>query len=131
MISIERQFSVFVDNRPGTLARACQALAKEGVNILALSISDTIDDAVVRFVVDDKKKAATALNSLHLTVHERDVIFMELPNQPGILATVAQKLAAAGINIEYAYCTSSTVAGQPGRLVLRPSDIEGAISALS
>ena len=47
---VERQLSVFLDNRPGTLARTCQALAKEGVNILALSMSDTVDHIVVRLI---------------------------------------------------------------------------------
>ncbi len=130
MISIEAQLAIFLDNRPGTLSRTCQALAKEGINILALSISDTVDHAVVRMVVSDAKKAAKVLELLHTTVQERDVIFMEVPNKPGMLAQIAQKLAAAGINIEYAYCTGST-SQEIGNLVLRTNDIEATIDALS
>ena len=130
MISIEQQLSVFLDNRPGTLSRTCQALAKEGINILALSMSDTVDHAVVRLIAGDTKKAGQVLKQLHTTVQERQVILMDMSNQPGQLATVAQKLTEAGINIEYAYGTS--VPGQAmGRLVLRTSDIEATISALS
>lgn len=130
MLSIETQLSVFLDNRPGMLARACQALAKEQINILAMSISDTIDHAIIRLVVSDAKQAAAILQKLQLPVHERQVIFMDVPNTPGSLARIAEQLAEAGVNIEYAYCTGS--ATQPaGHLVLRTNDIEATINALS
>ena len=130
MISIQTQLSVFLDNRPGMLARTCQALAKEGINILALSISDTVDHAVVRMVVTDAKKAEQVLAKLHATVQGRDVILMSVPNQPGMLAKIAEKLAEAGVNIEYAYCTSSS--GQEvGNMVLRTNDIEETVNMLS
>jgi len=131
MISIEPQLAIFLDNRPGALARLCQALAKEGINIWSMSISDTVDHAVVRMVVSDAKKAATILQQqLHLPLQERDVVFMDIPNRPGILGEIAQKLTAAGINIEYAYCTSSKTQEQ-GNLVLRTNNIEETINALS
>lgn len=130
MISIQPQLSIFLDNRPGTMARACQALAKEGINILALSISDTVDHAVVRMVVSDVRKALDVLTKLHVTIHERQVVVMDVPNRPGELARIAEQLAEAGINIEYAYCASSQ--GQAtGTMVLRTNDLEGAIDALS
>ena len=130
MITIEKQLSAFLDNRPGMLARTCQALAKEQINILALSISDTVDHSVVRLVVDDPQKAAKILKDLHQTVQERAVICMELPNAPGELAAIMQKLTEAGINLEYAYCTSPS-GQQSGRLVLRTNNIDDTISALS
>ena len=130
MISIETQLSIFLDNRPGALARTCQALAKERVNILALSISDTVDHAVVRLVVHDAKKAVKVLEALHATVQEREVLFMDVPNKPGALAEVAEKMAEAGINIEYAYCTTSA-SQETGNLVLRTNNLEETINALS
>ena len=130
MIAIEKQLSIFLDNRPGTLARTCQALAKEGVNITALSISDTVDHVVVRMVVSEPKKALTILRDLLVTVQEREVVMLEIPSKLGTLASMAQKLAEAGINIEYAYCTSSS-SQQMGNMVLRTSDIEATINALS
>ena len=129
-MTIETQLSIFLDNRPGTLARTCQALAKEGINILGLSISDTVDHAVVRMVVTEGKKAVKVLQALHATVQEREVVFMNLSNSPGQLASLAQKLAEAGINIEYAYCTS-TPAQPSGNMVLRTNDIEETINVLS
>lgn len=130
MIAIQKQLSVFLDNRPGTLARTCQALAKDGINILSLSISDTVDHAVVRMVVSDARKAGMILQSLHGTIQEREVIFMDIPNKPGTLAKIAEQLAAAGINIEYAYCTGSA-SQDIGNMVLRTNDLEATIDALS
>lgn len=130
MISIQTQLSVFLDNRPGTLARTCQALAKEDINILALSISDTVDHAVVRMVVSHAKKAEDVLTRLHTTVQGRDVILMDVPNKPGVLAKIAEKLAEAGINIEYAYCTSA-LSQETGSMVLRTNDLEETVNVLS
>ena len=130
MISIEAQLSIFLDNRTGALARTCQALAKEQINILAMSISDTVDDAVVRLVVSDAKQAARILQGLQIAAHEHQVILMDVPNTPGSLAKIAEQLTVAGINIEYAYCTGSP--SQPtGHLVLRTNDLEATINALS
>ncbi len=57
------QLAIFLENRPGTLARVCEALAKAGVNIHALTISDTVDHSVVRMVVNDPTKALMLLGS--------------------------------------------------------------------
>jgi ACT domain-containing protein len=51
------QLAVFLENRPGALSRVCEALAKAGVNIHALTVSDTADHSVVRMIVSDPTKA--------------------------------------------------------------------------
>jgi hypothetical protein len=62
-LSIETasQLAVFLANRPGALARVCDALAKAGINIYALATSDTVDHSVVRMVVSDPTKALMLL----------------------------------------------------------------------
>src|SRR3990167_8422470 len=109
MIKIETQLAIFMDNRPGMLARICQALAKAQINILALSILDTVDHAIIRMVVDKPKEAEQVLSGMHAMVQRRDVVFMDVSNEVGTLATIAEQLGEAGINLEYAYCTASTV----------------------
>ncbi len=130
MIKIERQLSVFLDNRPGMLARTCQTLAKAKVNIVALSIIDAVDHAVVRMIVDQPTVAEQVLSGLHAMVQARDVVFMDVPNQAGALASIAERLGGAGINIEYAYCTTSP-SHSAGAIVLRTNDLEATINALS
>ena len=130
MITIATQLAIFMDNRPGMLARTCQALARAKINILALSILDTVDHAIVRMVVDKPKDAEQALSNMHAMVQCRDVVFLDVPNQAGELARIAERLTEAGINIEYAYCTASA-SHSAGALVLRTNDLEATISALS
>lgn len=129
-MSIQPQFAVFMENRPGMLARTCQALASAKVNVLAMSILDTVDHAIVRLVVDKPKEAEQVLSRLHAMVQRHDVVVMDVPNSVGALAGIAERLAQAGINLEYGYCTAS--AGQAsGALVLRTNDLEATINALS
>ncbi len=130
MIKIEPQIAVFLDNRPGMLLRTCQALSADHINILALSILDTVDHAIVLMIVDKPKEAEQTLSRIHAVVQVRDVIVMELPNKVGALADVAERLATAGINMEYAYCTA-IVPDSAGALILRTNDLEATINALS
>ena len=124
------QFAVFLDNRPGTLSRTCQALAAAKINIEALSILDTVDHAIVRMIVDKPKEAEQVLSKQNAMVQRHDVIVMDVPNQVGALAQIAERLAQAGINMEYAYCTSSSQ-HNAGAIVLRTNDLEATINALS
>src|SRR3990167_1334795 len=117
MIKIETQLAVLMDNRPGMLARIAQALAKAHINILALSILDTVDHAIIRMVVDKTKEAELVLAELRAMVQAHEVVFMDVPNTVGALAGIAERLAEAGINLEYAYCTST--AHSDGSIVLR------------
>ena len=130
MIRIEPQLAVFMDNRPGMLAHTCNALAKAKINIIALSILDTVDHAIVRMIVDKTKEAEQVLAGMHAMVQRRDVVFMDVPNDVGELAKIAERLAEAGINLEYAYCTAPA-SHQDGTLVLRTNDLEATINALS
>jgi len=130
MIQIAPQLAIFLDNRPGMLARTCQALARANINILALSILDTVDHAIVRMVVDHPTEAEQVLSRMHAMVQRRDVVFMDVPSKVGALSSIAERLAAAGINLEYAYCTSSPSHSE-GALVLRTNDLEATINTLS
>ena len=63
---IQKQLSVFLPNRPGALARTCSIISEAGVNILAMAIHDTVDNAVVRFLADQPTKALLMLEQEEL-----------------------------------------------------------------
>ena len=130
-VSIETapQLAVFLGNRPGALSRVCTELAAAEINIHALATSDTIDHAVVRMVVSDPTKALMILGERGVLALENEVLMIESNNEPGVLASIADRLAKAGINIEYAYLASSPKS-QQGLMILRPSDVEKAHRAL-
>ncbi len=123
------QLSVFLGNRPGALSRVCTELATAKIDIHALATSDTIDHAVVRMVVSDPTKALMILGERGVLALENDVLMIESNNEPGTLAIIAERLAKAGVNIEYAYLALSPKSKQ-GLMILRPSNVEKAERAL-
>ncbi|MGD2174224.1 MAG: ACT domain-containing protein [Candidatus Brocadiaceae bacterium] len=129
-MQVMKQLSIFLENKPGTLAEVCDALSQRGINLLALTCVDAVDHAVVRLVPDMPDAAAHVLGNAGMLVVENDVLMLEVPNEPGSLGEVAAQLAQHELNIEYAYCTVS--ADQPtGALVLRTRDGERAMEVLS
>src|SRR2546425_10714172 len=105
-MQITKQLALFLDNRPGMLARLADALAEAKINIYAVSTSDTVDHSVIRLVVDDYRRALNVFEARGTLVVEDDVLMIEGSNKPGSLATIAHKLTAAKVNIEYAYCAT-------------------------
>jgi len=83
----------------------------------------------VRMVVSDPTKALMLLGEAGVLALETDVLMIETENEPGVLAKIAERLAKAEINIEYAYMASGAQSPK-GLIVLRPSDVEKAQHAL-
>ena len=129
-MQITTQLALFLDNRPGTLARVCEALSTAKINIYAIATSDTVDHSVIRMVVSDWRKALLLFEEHGTLVVETEVLMIEGSNKPGSLAAVAQKLAAGKVNIEYAYCATSPEA-KKGLLILRVSDARRALKGLN
>src|SRR5579863_5586690 len=102
-MQIAKQLAIFLDNRPGTLARVCDALSEAKINIYAITTSDTVDHSVIRLVVSDYRKALHVFEEHGTLVVEDDVLMVEGTNKPGELARLAHRLAEAKINIEYCY----------------------------
>ena len=117
-------------NRPGVLARVCAILSESGINIMALAVHDTVDNAVVRFLVDQPTKALLLLEQEELYVLEQEVVVLEVGNHLGELMRISQALAEADINIAYAYCTA-TKQQESGCLVLRTDNPERTLEILS
>ena len=128
-IATATQLAVFLANRPGALARVCEALAKAEINIHALATSDTVDHTVVRMVVSDPTKALMLLGEAGVLALETEVLTIETASEPGVLGKIAERLAEAGVNIEYAYLAGGREA-ERGLIILRPSDVEKARSVL-
>src|SRR5437867_10771099 len=103
---IAKQLAIFLENRPGMLARVCDALAEARINIYAITTSDTVDHSVIRMVVSDTRKALLLFEERGTLVVESEVLMIEGDNKPGSLARLSQKLADAGVNIEYCYCAT-------------------------
>lgn len=108
-----KQITVFLENKPGRLAKILSELARQKVNIVALSVMDHQEHGVLRLVTDDEATTAQVATDLNCPFRESDVVVVELRNQPGALAHICEVLAAEHINIDYAYCSSG---GRNGRV---------------
>ena len=125
-----KQISVFLENKPGRMAKVLSALAHEKINLTALTVMDSHDNSVLRVVTNDLAKTVQVLKSLSTPHAETDVLVVELRNQPGALARVCELLGAEHINIEYAYCSAG---GRNGRTVgvFKVSNADKAMKLLS
>ena len=129
-MEITTQLALFLANKPGTLAAVCDALAAAKINIFGLTISDTVDHAVVRMVLSDYKRALSIFEEHGTLVLENEVLMLEHDNKPGTLSEIAKKLAAENVNIEYAYLATAPTA-EKGVLIFRPNNLKKAFEILS
>jgi len=125
-----KQVSVFLENKPGRLAKVLSALAREKVNVTALTVMDSHEHSVLRFVTSDTPGTLQVLRSLGIPFAESDVVLVELKNQPGALAHVCETLAEEHINIEYCYASSG---GRNGKVcgIFKVSSTDKAVKLLT
>ena len=123
------QISIFLENKPGRLARVIRILAEVGVNIRALSLADTSDFGVLRLIVHDTAKARQALKQNGYTVRSTQVLAVELDDKPGGLLKVLDFLHGKGINIEYMYAYASPM-GSNAIMIFRFDEMDRAESIL-
>lgn len=128
-MQITKQLAIFLDNRPGALARLTEALAEASINIYAITISDTVDHSVIRLVVSDYQKALHLFEERGTLVVEDDVLMLEGSNKPGELARMANLLGKARLNIEYCY-SATPPNSKKGLLILRVSNPAKALKVL-
>lgn len=121
------QISIFLKNRPGIVADVFREFVEDAINVVGLTVMDTVDVGTLRMVVDDADKAKAALEKSGARYLDVPVMLLPIPNVPGAFARVAKALADAGVNIEYVYATACP--DQESAMgVYRVSDIERALT---
>jgi hypothetical protein len=120
-MSIQKELSFVLPNRPGTLGKVTSAMAAKGVNLLSLDAGGGLDHNIVRLVPSDANKAMAVLKKHRLDVGTHNVLCVKLSDKPGAIGRAATALGQAGINIEYLYATGGHAGGQ-ALVVLRTSD---------
>jgi hypothetical protein len=124
------QISVFLENKPGSLAEVTRILGESGVNIRALSLADTKDFGILRLIVNDNEKAREILGRKGLTVRKTEVVAVEVPDRPGGLAEILKVLSEADINVEYLYAFVQQ-SGENAIIIFRFDETDRAIEVLS
>jgi len=97
------QLSLFVQNQPGQLIGPCRMLASAGIDIRTLALADTEQFGILRMIVSDWQRAATALRDAGYVINVTEVVAVEVPDEPGGLAHVIDVFEKTDVNIEYMY----------------------------
>ena len=122
-----KQISIFIENRHGRLAEVCDIVAKNGINIRALSVADTTSFGILRLIVDEPERLESILRENHITASITSVISACIDDRPGGLVELLRLLE--DIQIEYMY-TYISISGE-ACIVLRVDRDEEAVKRLT
>lgn len=123
------QISVFLVDRVGELLRLTRTLDPSGIHILALSVVNAVDCAVVRMIVDDPEQAADVLRQAGFAISETDLLVVSLPPGKRALAQTWLALLGAEVSIAYTYPLLTQPKGRPA-LAVQADNLEYAAENL-
>lgn len=98
-----RQFCVFLENRVGRLNDLMRQLESLDTRVLAMSILDSVDFAMVRLIFNNSDRAREKLELSEFLFSESDVVGVELPEGDKPFHAVCSTLVKAEVNIHHAY----------------------------
>ena len=124
-MAIRTELSLRIQNSPGALSKICQILSEARINSLALTVEA---GGIFRAVVDNHVLAAGTLREQHYEVTERDVLYIEIPNNPGAFVRVLRLLSDSGVNLEHVY-GSATENQATATVVVGVEDVQRAATA--
>lgn len=125
-----KQLTVFVQNKKGTVVAVTDILAKNNVNLRALSIAETQDFGILRLIVDDESTAERVLAESGYIIKVIDVLGVKIGDAPGKLTSALDVLDKADINVEYLYAFMARTE-RHAYVVLRVEDNAVAEAALT
>jgi len=123
-----REYKVFVQDKPGELARVTEALANQAVNIRAIASEGAKDSSFLRVVTNDVATTEKAFRLAGFKYQASEIMSVELLDRPGELAKIARRLARAGVNVESLYILATKDGKTEFAMVV--SDMEKAKAAL-
>lgn len=125
-----RQFSVFMENRVGSLLRLTKVFERTELHILALSVVDSVDCSVIRMIVDDPDEAYLELDKARFPVCESELAVVSLPHGKRGLLDVLMALMTGEVNVHYTYPLLVRPLGRPA-LAISADSLDEAIKVLT
>jgi hypothetical protein len=115
-----------IENSPGALAEVAGAITDAGINMSAATCIGSGQVAELHILVPHAEAAKHLLGISHLAVsREREVVVVEVPDRPGVLADLTRKIAKAGVNLDLVYVATGN------RVVFGSPDLEALREALA
>ncbi|WP_457552300.1 ACT domain-containing protein [Desulfobacula sp.] len=124
------QLSIFIENKEGRLAEVTAILRDANINIRALSLADTTDFGVLRFIANDNKTAEKVLTKEGFTVGKTKVVAVEVQDEPGGLNKILDPFFESEINLEYMYAFTNPQC-KNAIMIFRFDDNEKALKILA
>ena len=124
------QISVFLENRSGGLADVIDVLARNGIDIKALSVADMADFGILRLIVEQADRTRTLLKDAGFTAEKTRVVAVEVPDRPGGLAQTLRVLKDRQVNVEYMY-SAARKSGERAIIVFRFDETARALEVLA
>jgi hypothetical protein len=122
------QVSVFLENKPGTLDQMTEVLARNGINLRALSLADTNDFGIARMIVNDVYEATNVLKEENFVATFTPVLVYKVSDETGALNNLLKSFSAANVNIEYMY---SFIGKKAAYMIFRVKDTANAEKILA
>lgn len=117
--------TIVLENRPGSVGVACEAIGRAGINIEGLCAFASQGIGILHVTVNDATGAGRAVEAAGLKVSEqREVLVVDIEDQPGSAARILSRIGGHGINIDLVYLATAT------RLVIGSSELEKARGVL-
>ena len=118
-----KQLSVFIENKPGSLAEITGLLGENGIDLLSLSLADTTQFGILRIIAADYEKALRLISEAGFTVKLTDMLAVTVHDAPGELAGILRLLAESQNDVEYLY-SSVRNAGENALIIFRVKEPE-------
>lgn len=115
------QLSIFIENKSGTLLQVLNLLKESHIQLIATTVSDTVDYGIYRIICSEPKRAYETLQAASISVNLSEVFALRLDNRAGCAADTLAVLQQKGINISYLY---SFLLDNKGILVFRTDNFD-------
>ncbi len=125
-----QQISVFLENKPGSLAKFMAVLSENNINMRAMNLAETPDFGILRIIVDDAYNTVCVIKDADYICSITQVLAVEVPDKPGSLLKTLDILGENNINLEYSYAFTTNKKGV-AYMILRVNKNEKAIDVLS
>jgi len=122
-----KEIRLFMLDKVGLLSEVTTAIAKAKVNINTICAYAMENHAYFMLTTSSHARAKKALAPFGFGMEEKDVIQVEIPNKLGELQKVAEKIADAGVGIEYMYATTG---GGKATCVFKTADDQKAMKVI-
>lgn len=124
------QILVEAQDKIGMLAEISSALSDNKINIEGISVYGSGGKAKFMIITDNNDKVFSALRSKGYVAMEKEVVSVGLSNHMGALREIADKIKAAGINLEFIYGTTCDC-NCDCRIIISSSDNRKVIELIS